>query len=98
MIGAVIAVAVAIHKAIEAPAAGVSSGFAAICVGGPALYLVGQALSKRWLGHGHFQRSLLGMVAVAVIGTGGAFGTRLMELVAVTVAALAVAIWAQLDD
>jgi len=97
MIGAVILVAVAIHKVIEAPAADVNSGFAAICVGGPALYLVGLALSKRWLGHGRFQRTVSGMVALAVIGTATAFGARLTELIAVSVAALAVAIWAQLE-
>jgi low temperature requirement protein LtrA len=96
MVGGVIVVAVAIHKVVEAPAAEVSSGFAAICVGGPALYLVGLALSKRWLGHGRFQRTVSGMVALVVVGTATAFGTRLGELVAVTVAALAVAIWAQL--
>ena len=93
MVGAVIVVAVSIHKVIEAPAAGVSSGFAAICVGGPALYLAGLALSKRWLGHGRFQRPVLGMVTLAVVGTATAFGTRLVELVAVTVVALAAAVY-----
>jgi low temperature requirement protein LtrA len=97
MVGGVIVVAVAIHKVIEAPGAEARSGFAAICVGGPALYLVGLALSKRWLGHGRFQRTVLGMVALVVVGTATAFGPRLAELVAVTVAALAVAIWAQLE-
>jgi low temperature requirement protein LtrA len=86
-------VAVAIHKVIEAPAEDVSSGFAAICVGGPALYLAGLALSKRWLGHGRSQRPVLGMVALAVAGTATAFGTRLIELVAVTVVALTVALY-----
>ena len=95
MVGAVIVLAVAIHKAIEGPTANVTSGFAAICVGGPALYLAGLALSKRWLGHGRFERIMSGMLALAVIGTATAFSTRLAELVAVTVAALAVAIWAQ---
>jgi low temperature requirement protein LtrA len=97
MVGAVIVVAVAIHKVIEAPAADVRSGFAAICVGGPALYLFGLALSKRWLGHGHFQRAVLGAVALTVVGTATAFSTRLIELVAVTVASVAVAIWTQLE-
>ena len=62
-----------------------------------ATVLAGLALSKRWLGHGRFQRPVLGIVTLAVVGTATAFGTRLVELVAVTVVAVAVAIWAQLD-
>ena len=66
MVGAVIVLADVIHMTIEAPHAQVSSGFAAICMGGPALYLVGLALSKRWLGHASV-RVAVGRV-LAVIG------------------------------
>jgi low temperature requirement protein LtrA len=97
MVGAVLVVAVVIHKVIEAPKGGVDAGFAAICIGGPALYLVGIALSKRWLGHGRFLWPLRGVVALAVAGTATAFGERWVELIAVTVVSVALAIWAQLE-
>jgi low temperature requirement protein LtrA len=98
MVGGVIVVAVAVHKVIEAPTEHVDAGFAAICVGGPALYLAGIAMSKRWLGHGRFRWPLLGVVALAIAGTATAFGEQLVELIAVTVVAAAVAAWAQLRD
>ena len=60
MVGAVIAVAVAIHVAIQIPDASASVAFTAICLGAPALYLVGIAMSKRWLGHGRAGRPCSG--------------------------------------
>ena len=61
-----------------------------ICLGGPALYLVGIALSKRWLGHGRSRPPALGAAALLVLGIPAAFGDRLSELIAaaVVVAAL----------
>jgi low temperature requirement protein LtrA len=98
MVGGVVVLSVAIHQVIEAPTEPVDAGFAAICVGGPALYLVGMALSKRWLGHGRLLWPLLGVLAFAVAGTATAFSERLVELIAVTVVAVAVAIWAQVEE
>ncbi len=98
MIGGVLVVAVAIHKAIEAPSQALGPGFAAICVGGPALFLCGLALSKRWLGHGAHRWPLFGVVALAAAGVAAAGGSRLLELIAVTVVCAALAVWAQLAD
>jgi low temperature requirement protein LtrA len=94
MVGAVIAVAVAVHMAIEEPNAPVSTGFSVICLGGPALYLVGIAMSKRWLGHGRSQPPALGAAALLVLGIPAAFGDRLSELIA---AALVVAAMSMLS-
>jgi low temperature requirement protein LtrA len=96
MIGGVLVLAVAIHKAIEAPSEPVGSGFAVICVGGPALFLFGLALSKRWLGHGQHRWPLVGVFALAVAGTATAFGAQLVQLIAVSVICAGLAIWAQL--
>ncbi|MGH2861509.1 MAG: low temperature requirement protein A [Solirubrobacteraceae bacterium] len=98
MVAGVLVVAVAIHKAVEAPSSGVSAGFAAICVCGPALFLCGLALSKRWLGHGQHRWPLLGVPAVAVAGFATTTGSRLLALAAVTVVVAALAVWAQLAD
>ncbi len=98
MVSAVLVLSVAIHQVIEAPTEPVDAGFAAICVGGPALYLVGLGLSKRWLGHGRLLWPLLGVLALAVAGAATAFGERLVELIAVTVVAVGVAIWAQVKE
>jgi low temperature requirement protein LtrA len=99
MVAGVLVVAVAIHRAIEAPSEATGAGFAAVCVGGPALLLLGLALSKRWLGHGPGHRwPLVGMVALAAVGTAAAFGDQLLELVAVTAVSAALAVRAQLSD
>ena len=99
MIAGVLVVAVAIHRAIEQPSVGAGAGFAAICVGGPALLLLGLALSKRWLAHGADNRwPLVGIVAVAAAGTAASFGDQLLELGAVTVVSAALAVRAQLSD
>ena len=98
MIGGVIVVAVAIHKGIEAPSRAADAGFVAICVVGPALFLLGLALSKRWLGHGRHHWPLLGMVALAAAGFAAAIGSRVAELVVVTAVTAALAVWAQLAD
>jgi low temperature requirement protein LtrA len=98
MIAGVLVVAVAIHRAIEAPSEGVGPGFAAVCITGPALFLFGLALSKHWLGHGRHRWPLVGMAALAAAGFAAAIGSRLVELAAVTVVSAAVATWAQLSD
>jgi low temperature requirement protein LtrA len=98
MVAAVIVVAVVIHKVIEAPEQHVDASFAAICIAGPVLYMVGIALSKRWLGHGRLRWPLVGGLAIVVAGTATAFGERLVELIAVTAVAVAVAIWAQVEE
>ncbi len=96
LIGAVIVVADVIHTVIEAPHKPVDAGFAALCVCGPALYLVGIAMSKRWVGLKQLPWMLGGWLAIAVAGTATAFGSRLTQLIAVTVAVVAVSLWAQL--
>jgi len=98
MIAGVLVVAVAIHRAIEAPLEGVSPGFAVVCVTGPALFLLGLALSKHWLGHGGHRWPMVGVVALAAAGCAAAIGSRLVELAAVTVVSAALATWAQLTD
>jgi low temperature requirement protein LtrA len=98
MIGGVLVLAVAIHKAIEAPAEPVATGFAVICVAGPALFLFGLALSKRWLGHGQRRWPLAGVVALGIAGAATAFGEQLVQLIAVSVICAALAVWAQLAD
>ncbi len=95
MVGAVIVVAVAIHLAVSAPQAAVGVAFATICAGGPALFLVGIALSKRSLGHGRLRPTLAAVVALAVIGPLLSLTSRLGELAAVTVLAVAAAVAAQ---
>jgi low temperature requirement protein LtrA len=99
MVAGVVVVAVAIHRAIEAPSEAASAGFATVCVAGPALLLVGLAFSKHWLGHGRGHRwPMLGVLALAAAGAGAAFGDQLIELAAVTVVSAAIAVRAQLSD
>lgn len=98
MVAGVLVVAVAIHKAIESPLSGVSAGVAAISIVGPALFLLGLALSKHWLGHGRHRWPLLGVVALAAAGFAAARGSRLVELAVVTAVTAALAVWAQLAD
>lgn len=98
MVGGVVVIAVAIHRAIEHPAASVSTGFAAICVGGPALFVAGLALSKHWLGHGRHTWLLFGVVALTAVGIATAFGEQLVQLIAVTAVAGTVAVWAQVTE
>jgi low temperature requirement protein LtrA len=97
MVGAVIVLADVIHMTIEAPHAQVNGGFAAICIGGPALYLVGLALAKRWLGHARFEWPLAAVLAIGCAGIATAFGERLIELIAVTVVCAALSLAAQLS-
>lgn len=99
MVAGVVLTAVAIHKAIESPSLAVGAAFAAICTGGPALLVVGLALSKHWLGHGSRHRwPLVGLAALAVAGFATASGSRLLALAVVTVVAAALAVWAQFAD
>ena len=92
MVGAVIVLAVAIHEVIEAPKVEVDVAFTAICSGGPALYLIGFTLSRRWLGHGYALWALAGVAGFAVVGVSTAFGLRLVELLGVTVVAVLVSL------
>ena len=87
MVGAVIAVAVAIHMAVQNPDASVSVGFSVICLGAPALYLVGIAMSRRWLGHGRSRPPVVGAAALLVLGIPAGLGSRLSELIAAAVVA-----------
>jgi low temperature requirement protein LtrA len=96
LIGSVIVIADVIHIVIEGPHEPVDAGFAAICVGGPVLYLIGIAMSKRWLGLKRLPWVLGGALAITVVGVATAFGARLTELTAVTAVAVGVSIWAQL--
>ena len=98
MIGAVVVVSDVIHLTIERPREPVSTGFAAICIGGPCLYLIGIALSKRWLRHGGVERMLLGSLALAAAGIATAFTTRLTELIAVTVVSIVISLTVQRSD
>ncbi len=98
MVGGVVVISDLIHLTIERPREPVSTGFAAICIGGPCLYLIGIALSKRWLDHGGVARMLLGSLALAAAGAATAFATRLVELIAVTAVAVAISLWVQLVD
>jgi low temperature requirement protein LtrA len=95
MVGAVIVLAVAIHEVIEAPKAEVDVAFTAICAGGPALYLIGFTLSRRWLGHGYALWALAGVAGFAVVAVSTVFGVRLVELLGVTAVALLVSLRAR---
>jgi low temperature requirement protein LtrA len=95
MIGAVIVIADVIHTVIEGPHKPVDPGFAALCVCGPVLYLVGIAMSTRWVGHGRLRWVLGGTLAIAAAGTVTAFGARLAELIAVTAVAVVISLCAQ---
>ncbi len=95
-IGAVIVVADVIHIVIEGPHESVDGGFAALCAGGPALYLIGIAMSKRWLGLKRLPWLMAGTLTIVAAGIATAFGPRLTQLIAVTAVAVAVSIWAQL--
>jgi low temperature requirement protein LtrA len=95
MIGAIIVVAVAIDLTIQRPSGHVYAPFAAITIGGPAVYLLGLALSKRSLDHGSVWPPLLGVVAMVVLGVIAALvGDRLLVLVAAMVVAVVLSIWA----
>jgi len=95
MVGAVIVLAVAIHEVIEAPKAQVDVAFAAICAGGPALYLIGFALSRRWLGHGYAIWAMAGVAGFAVVGIATGSWVRLVELLGVTAVAVLVSLSAE---
>ena len=97
MVGAVLAVAVAIHMTVEEPNATVTPGFAVICLGGPALYLLGIAMSMRWLGHGRNWPPIVGAVALVVIGTPAVLGSRLSDLIAAAAVSAALAVVAAVD-
>jgi low temperature requirement protein LtrA len=98
MVGAIIVLSVAIHMTIEAPSEHVSDGFAGMCIGSPALYLLGLALSKRWLDHGRAWPPVMGAVALVALGAAASFGDRLQELGATTVVAVALSIWAAFES
>jgi low temperature requirement protein LtrA len=97
MIESVLVVAVAIHDTIEAPTEHASTAFTFICLGAPALYLIGIALSKRWLGRGRIRPPLVGGIALALLGIPAALDDRLTTLIAAAVVAVAISIWARLE-
>jgi len=97
MVAAVIVIAVAVHYAIEGPSHHAGGAFAAICLGGPALFLVGITLSKHWLGHGRVLPGVCGVIALALVGGLASFSHRIEELIVATAVALALAIWALID-
>jgi low temperature requirement protein LtrA len=97
MVGSVILLAVAVHMVIAHPDDGVGSGFAAVCLGAPALFLLGITLSKHWLGHGRPLPLVVGAALLALLGGVAAFSDRLAELGVATAVSVVLAIWAQLD-
>jgi len=98
MVGAVIVVADAIHLAVEAPGLTPTVGFSIICLGGPAMYLLGIAMSKLWLGHGRGWPPLVGAAALLILGIPAAFGTRLTELIAAMIVASVLSLVAARDS
>jgi len=97
MVGSVILLAVAVHMAIAHPDDGVGSGFAAVCLGAPALFLLGITLSKHWLGHDRPLPLVVGAALLALLGAVAAFSDRLAELAVAAAVSVVLAIWAQLD-
>lgn len=97
MVGAIVIVAVAVHMAIEHPTEHASGAFAWICLSGPSLYLIGMALSKRWLDHGRPWPPLVGVLGLIVFDTAASFGDRLLELIASMVVCGALAIWSAFE-
>jgi low temperature requirement protein LtrA len=95
MVGGVIVLAVGIHMAIEHPTDAVHPAFAAICIGGPALYLAGLALFKGSLGEGSVRPPLLGILAIVVLGALGSLADRLVVVVVITAVAAALAVRSQ---
>jgi low temperature requirement protein LtrA len=91
MVAGVIVIAVAIHLAIEGPAAPVSFAIAATALGGPLLYLAGIVLFKSTLGSSPVGPPLAAAAAVLVLGVPAAFGDRLLELAAATAVLAALA-------
>lgn len=98
LVGAVIVVAVAVHMAVEHPSEHASAAFAGICMGGPAIYLLGLTLSKRYLGHGRLLPPMLGVLALVVLGFAVSFSDRLSELIAATVVVTVMSVWARAAD
>ncbi len=98
MVGGVIVMAVAIHMAVEEPREHASAAFAGICMGGPGIYLLGLTLSKRYLRHGRLMPPLIGVVALVVLGFAVSSGDRLTELIAATVVAVVMSVWAWAAD
>ncbi|HEY4278990.1 MAG TPA: low temperature requirement protein A [Conexibacter sp.] len=67
MVAGVIVVAVGIHEAIEAPTESADVGATAVILGGPALYLTGLALFKRWVGQSRLTPPIAAVVALAAL-------------------------------
>jgi low temperature requirement protein LtrA len=97
MVGSVILLAVAVHMAIAHPDEGVGSGFAAVSLGAPALFLLGITLSKHWLGHDRPLPLVVGAALLALLGAVAAFSDRLAELGVAAAVSVVLAIWAQVD-
>jgi low temperature requirement protein LtrA len=98
MVGAVIVVADAIHLAVEAPGDSVSVDFSVLCLGGPALYLIGVAMAKLWPGHSRSWPPVVGAAGLLVVGIPAALGTRLTELIAATAVVVALSVVAARDS
>lgn len=67
MVAGVIVVAVGIHEAIEAPTESADVGATVVILGGPALYLTGLVLFKRWVGQSRLGPSIAAVVALATL-------------------------------
>jgi low temperature requirement protein LtrA len=92
MVGALILVAVAIHRTVETPDASVTGSFALICLGGPALYLLGIGLGKLWLGHGRAWPPIVGAAGLVIFGVPASQASRLVELTAAAVVSVALSL------
>lgn len=97
MVGALMLVAVAIHRTVESPSHSVGTGFALLVLGGPTLYLLGIALGKLWLGHGRATPLLAGALALIILGVPASQASRLFELVAAAVVTTILAVVAMND-
>ncbi len=96
MVAGLIVVAVDIHRAIIAPAAASDAAFATACIAGPALYLAGIILFKHSIGQDAMTAPLIGIAALAALGTAASFSTQIVELIAATVVAAGVGLAAVL--
>jgi low temperature requirement protein LtrA len=67
MVAGVIVVAVGIHEAIEAPTEPAGAAASVVIVGGPALYLTGLVLFKRWVGLNRVGPSIAAVAALAAL-------------------------------
>ncbi len=93
MVGGVIVLAVAIHRALVAPTASAGAGFVACCICGPVLYLIGIGLFTHVLGRDGIRTVLVGALALAAIGVAAISGGRVAVLGATAACAFAAFAW-----